>query len=236
MVGVADWREYYEREAECKRFLPEHDQDEVHRTRFALSLFPTEPGSVLEIGCGDGHLSRVLSGRNVAVIGLDLARRRLVEARRVAPSVPFVRGSVLSLPFRDRSFDTVSAVEVVEHLEDPLSALREMRRVARRHVIFTTPFDQKVEKVVCPHCLKEFPVSGHLQSFDEKRLRKLAGDAGLRPVRVARYRMGALASKTAVRSAIRKTRELAKDIQNRLLEIAGEKGDYSYIGALCRPA
>jgi SAM-dependent methyltransferase len=231
---VADWRAYYEREAESKRFLPEHDPDEAHRTRFALSLFPERPGAVLEIGCGDGHLSKVLSGERIDVTGLDLARRRLVEARRVAPAGAYVQGSALALPFRDRSFDTVSAVEVIEHLEDPLSALREMRRVSRRHVLFTTPFDQKVEKVVCPHCLREFPMSGHVQSFDEARLRQVAGKAGLRPVRVAKYRMGAPRSKTPLRSAVRVTMELAKDVQNRFLEMAGEKGNYAYIGALCR--
>jgi len=232
---VADWSAYYEREAESKRFLPEQDPDEVHRTRFALSLLPERPGTVLEIGCGDGHLSRVLSRRGVEVTGLDLARRRLVEARRVAPGVPFVRGSALALPFRDGAFDTVSAVEVVEHLEDPVSALREMGRVARRHVLFTTPFDQTVQEVVCPHCLREFPISGHVQSFDEPRIRDIARRAGLRTVRVAKYRIGGLGSKTALRSAVRRTLELARDVQNRFLEMAGEKGHYSYIGALCRP-
>jgi ubiquinone/menaquinone biosynthesis C-methylase UbiE len=48
---------------------------------------------------------------------------------------------VLALPFADRSFDAVTCLEVLEHLDDPAAAVREMARVARRAVVVSVPFE-----------------------------------------------------------------------------------------------
>jgi SAM-dependent methyltransferase len=48
-----------------------------------------------------------------------------------------VAASAESLPFEDRSFDAAMAVSTVHHWQDPIAGLREMRRVARRVVVFT---------------------------------------------------------------------------------------------------
>jgi ubiquinone/menaquinone biosynthesis C-methylase UbiE len=52
-----------------------------------------------------------------------------------------VCASVLSLPFAARSFDTVTCLEVLEHLDDPSAAVRELARVARRAVVVSVPFE-----------------------------------------------------------------------------------------------
>ena len=52
-----------------------------------------------------------------------------------------VCASVLSLPFAARSFDTVTCLEVLEHLDDPAAAVRELARVARRAVVVSVPFE-----------------------------------------------------------------------------------------------
>ena len=60
-------------------------------------------------------------------------------ARQFNPQIRFHLGSAYALPFRDDSFDTVLCSEVLEHLEHPVDALRELNRVARRHIILTVP-------------------------------------------------------------------------------------------------
>ncbi len=61
----------------------------------------------------------------------------LMRAQRPAGAAPCVAALAESLPFEDRSFDAAMAVATVHHWPDPIVGLREMRRVARRVVVFT---------------------------------------------------------------------------------------------------
>ncbi|MFE2345594.1 MerR family transcriptional regulator [Kitasatospora cineracea] len=61
----------------------------------------------------------------------------VMRAQRPAGAAPCVAADAERLPFADRSFDAAMAVSTVHHWPDPLAGLREMRRVARRVVVFT---------------------------------------------------------------------------------------------------
>jgi SAM-dependent methyltransferase len=93
---------------------------------------------VLDIGCGPGTITADLAalvspGRVVAVevtdAALDLARAEI--DRRGLSTVDFAVGDVHALQFADDSFDVVHAHQVLQHVGDPVTALREMRRVCR---------------------------------------------------------------------------------------------------------
>ncbi|QFG21214.1 methyltransferase domain-containing protein [Actinomadura sp. WMMB 499] len=97
------------------------------------------PGaSVLDVGCGPGSITtglaeRVAPGR---AVGVDAAAGVVEQAREAAaaggpPNVEFAVGDVHDLPFPDGAFDVVHAHQVLQHIADPVGALREMRRVAR---------------------------------------------------------------------------------------------------------
>lgn len=103
----------------------------------AYLLDRLHPGmSLLDVGCGPGNLtadlaSRVAPGR---VVGLDVVPGILAEAREATAGlshVSIVPGDVYSLGFADDSFDVVHAHQVLQHLADPVAALREMARVCR---------------------------------------------------------------------------------------------------------
>jgi len=93
---------------------------------------------VLDIGCGPGTITlglaeRVRPGQTV---GLDREVAPLVAARTSAAergigTVGFTVGDVYQLDFPDDSFDVVHAHQVLQHLTDPVAALREMARVCR---------------------------------------------------------------------------------------------------------
>jgi SAM-dependent methyltransferase len=93
---------------------------------------------VLDLGCGPGTITADLAtvvapGR---VVGLDQAPGVLDEARAVAAergltTVDFVVGDVQALDFPEGTFDVVHAHQVLQHVGDPVAALREMRRVCR---------------------------------------------------------------------------------------------------------
>ncbi len=96
------------------------------------------PGmSVLDIGCGPGTLTIDLA-RHVApgrVVGIDAVPEVLAGARQRAGEagldVEFRQGDAYRLDVPDDSFDVVHAHQVLQHLADPVAALREMHRVAR---------------------------------------------------------------------------------------------------------
>jgi SAM-dependent methyltransferase len=60
-----------------------------------------------------------------------------MRAQRPASAAPCVAAAAESLPFEDQSFDAAMAFATVHHWHDPIGGLREMRRVARRVVVFT---------------------------------------------------------------------------------------------------
>jgi ubiquinone/menaquinone biosynthesis C-methylase UbiE len=98
------------------------------------------PGqSLLDVGCGPGTITADLA-RRVApgpVVGLDRSADVVAEARHLLEAdgsdtpdnLSFAPGDVYSLEFEDGSFDVVHAHQVLQHLSDPVAALREVHRV-----------------------------------------------------------------------------------------------------------
>lgn len=87
--------------------------------------------TVLNVGAGTGSYEP--PDRYV----LAVEPSALMRSQRPAGAAPCLAGSAERLPFDDRSFDAAMAVSSVHHWPDVLGGLREMRRVARRVVVFT---------------------------------------------------------------------------------------------------
>jgi SAM-dependent methyltransferase len=86
------------------------------------------PGArILDAGCGSGR-NMIELRRHGAVTGVELSDAS-VEIARGRDAGEVVAGSVLEMPFPDSSFDFAVSLDVIEHLEDDLGALRELRRV-----------------------------------------------------------------------------------------------------------
>lgn len=90
--------------------------------------------SVLEVGCGMGILTEAVAraASNATVVGIEQSAEQLSRTPRgdAAPeNLRFIQGDAHHLPFEDETFDVVYCRFVLEHLADPVGALREMRRV-----------------------------------------------------------------------------------------------------------
>lgn len=97
------------------------------------------PGmSVLDVGCGPGSITADLAELVAPgqVTGVDTTPVSLAEAREVAmarglANLSFAVGDVHALGYTSGTFDVVHAHQVLQHVADPVQALREMRRVRR---------------------------------------------------------------------------------------------------------
>jgi SAM-dependent methyltransferase len=87
--------------------------------------------TVLNVGAGTGSYEP--AGRDVTAVEPSAVMR----AQRPAGAALCVAGTAESLPFGDQSFDAAMALATIDHCTDPIAGLREMRRVARRVVVFT---------------------------------------------------------------------------------------------------
>ena len=90
------------------------------------------PGDrVLDACCGTGDLALADERAGGRVVGLDFSERMLERARRKGPSVKWMRGDLLELPFEDASFDAATVGFGVRNVADLERSLRELRRVLR---------------------------------------------------------------------------------------------------------
>ncbi|MEV0717857.1 methyltransferase domain-containing protein [Asanoa sp. NPDC050611] len=112
-----------------------------HRWRTAENsaayLLPalTPQARLLDVGCGPGTITADLAERVATVTAVETAPAVLDAARAVAAerglAIEFAVDDVNALSFADDMFDVVHAHQVLQHLADPVTALREMARVGR---------------------------------------------------------------------------------------------------------
>lgn len=135
--------------------------------------------SVLEVGCGAGYSTRRIHGwlpSEVAFSGSDIGATLVEKAQRRNPTVPIVRQSVYDLALPSAAIDVLVMLEVLEHLDRPDRALEELARVARRHVIVSTPREPiwRLLNMARGKYLRDLGnTPGHVQHWSSAGLRRL---------------------------------------------------------------
>lgn len=97
------------------------------------------PGhNLLDVACGGGFLTNDFARRRFTVTGVDLSKESLktASAHDVTHSARYVYGNAYSLPFPDESFDIVTNMDFLEHVDDPARVIRECSRVLKKNGLF----------------------------------------------------------------------------------------------------
>jgi len=127
--------------------------------------------TILDAGCGRGDAMAFLNKHGkFEAVGIDIFKPYLKEAKNKGRFWDLILGDLRYLPFKDKSFDAVICMEVLEHLEkaDGYKLLDQLERVARRQVLLTTPIGRHES-----HPFDENPYQEHKYIWKVEELRKL---------------------------------------------------------------
>lgn len=98
---------------------------------------------ILDVGCGCGIYQKAL--KRSIYLGCDLNSQNLKRVVK-APNAEYVCADATHLPFKDNSFDMVLCSEVLEHLDSPLKAIKELARASKKVIVLTFPDERVMER------------------------------------------------------------------------------------------
>lgn len=160
---------------------------ELKRLATCVEMLPGGLKSLLDVGAGNGAFLHLLEQQGVQaeLYGLE----RSVQAISAAVCrTTLTRGSADGMPYPDRSFELVSALEVLEHLPWGTyeRTLTELQRVAGRYILIDVPYRERRLQATCPVCDCRFSPHFHMRSFDRDAMSGLLPRfrlAGMRSIR-----------------------------------------------------
>ncbi len=99
---------------------------------------------VLDVGCSEGAAIEVLNQEKFKVVGIDIEDQALEFCKKRGLQNQILKAHIDNLPFLSESFDIVTAFDVMEHLDDDLKALCELKRVCKSKgiILLTVPAHQ----------------------------------------------------------------------------------------------
>lgn len=161
------------------------EENFVYHMRF---FEPYINGSLLDFGCGDGQFLNMARKYCDSVCGVDLSNSAINKARAQYPEIEFkMIGEDGRLPYRDNHFDTICAIDVLEHILDVESVLEELNRVLKPdgNLLLATSEITPVKMFFISLISLDkyfYPTSPHIRYFTRKNLRDILRRKGFKPL------------------------------------------------------
>jgi methionine biosynthesis protein MetW len=150
-------------------------QKKEFRHTTALELTPL--GTVLDVGCGDGLLLEMYAEKDIRAEGVDISNVAVEVCHKKGFTATKNDFTSEPLPFGDGSFDTVVALDVLEHVYSPEKVLSEMNRVAKTSIVISVPnfgsLPARIQVLLGRVPENNAPNKGHLYWFTWKVLTEL---------------------------------------------------------------
>lgn len=169
----------------------------ARRFKKVVSLFP-EKGRFLDIGCGDGEIAAIARQKGLDAYGIDIVKQNVAKATAKGVKAKQWDLNNAKLPYPASFFDCIFCGEFLEHTDEPMGILREIRRILKpkgfaiitvpniaawynRFLLFAgfLPFwvESSSEKAYAtPYGV----VSGHTKAFTKSSIREMLRDLDFR--------------------------------------------------------
>ncbi len=102
---------------------------------------PLNIDTILDVGYGEGFTLARLKKEKIGKSheGIEYEDAAIELGKKLYPILEIKKGDIYKLPYKDNSFDLVVCTEVLEHLENPKKAYKELLRVSRKYVLMSVP-------------------------------------------------------------------------------------------------
>src|SRR4030043_310256 len=177
-----------------------------HKRRFSEVEKFIEPGGgkILDIGCADGMFSKIVFDKSKAdeYIGIDILIPSIAWAKKQLKkykNMKFKVGNAHNLNFQSSTFDAVIALEVLEHVNDPVKVLSEIKRILKigGYAILLVPSDSILFRFIWFLWLHFYPRGWvwretHIRTYKNNYLPEICRNAGFRLEEDKKFNLGML--------------------------------------------
>lgn len=171
-----------------------------HWKRFkeVLALVKSINGSFLDVGCHAGTFTEKIISKvkSKKVYGVDISPSAIKLIKQRLPGGEFLVADAHKLPYQNDFFDAVFCIEMLEHVDDPIKVLNEIKRVIKKNkrIYILVPTESKLFKLIWVLWTLYYPVwrHAHVQDFKDGGLEKLIKEIGLRIINKKTFNLGML--------------------------------------------
>ena len=171
-------------------FPPEWNEENLERIlKFCSDKIQ---GRVLDVGCGDGFFTaKILQRFNLKnVYGLDISSKAVDLARLKHPEINFKQDALNHIPEETNSIDSITMIEVIEHLVDIEGTLKELFRVMKPGgilLIATTDFNWLKQVIIAIFFFEKYfyPTNPHIRFFKKSTLADILSKNGFSIIKYA---------------------------------------------------
>ncbi len=182
-------RDEFSRQAEAMANAPAFSAEAIMK-RFKEAVAPKKSGVMLDLACGPGILLAGLASAMKLNVGVDLTPKMIQMARAKClaanlSNTRFLESPAENLPFASHLFDCVVTRLTIHHFIDPLTVLREVRRILKPDGLLVIadllssedPTDTRLH-----NALEQLRDPSHIRMLPESELLKVVNDAGFRVI------------------------------------------------------
>lgn len=164
--------------------LPEITKNEIYRLHESIINEVTGDMSViLDVGCGNGWVSKKLIPLGKKVISMDISTDNPVKVTKEVrhKNHAGLIADAYNIPLKENSIDCIIASEILEHVPDPRAFITSLIKLLNQggKLIITTPYNEKIEYNLCVHCNRTTTRFAHLHSFNENSITQYIPDTGV---------------------------------------------------------
>ena len=156
-----------------ERMIPVHHKGKniygAHLGRYQAGAGLVKGKIVLDIACGSGYGTKLMSKQAKAVFGVDVDKDTIKYAKEnyASKNITYLLGDGTSIPLKDNTVDVVVSYETIEHIENYTKFMEEVKRVLKPNGQFLLSTPNDIEYAEGNHF--------HIHQFNFKELKALAG-------------------------------------------------------------